>query len=598
MGKGTNTTTTTQAPNPYAMAAYQSFLAQAPQVAAANPFQQYGGEFVAPVNAQQYGGIGNINQYAETAQPGLNAAQALAWNAASPIGAGQILQYQNPYTQNVIDTTQKQFNQANAVQQGALLSSLAAQGALGNSRTADAQALMANQQQQAQAPVIAGLENQSYIQAVQTALAEQQAQAQGAYGVGSLAQAAQAAGLQGAGAQVQAGTLEQTTQQQLDAAKYQQFLMQQAFPYQQLQWEAGIGTGVGSQMGGTSTTTGPAPSLLGQIAGLGLAGVGVLGGTGGFGPTGYATNFAKSIFSKHGGAVEAEKDEDGVYRVPEFADGGVPILVGGPMYGGVQGFVPTNQITRGRGAPPPPQVAPSSADQMVADAQKIASAFKGTGGFGKTATTAPVDLSAPALGPIEEPSDLTGGLEPVHARGGMVRGGFGLGSFLHRQGGGPLEASDADRQLGLDTLKYYMTPQADVEIPARDLPQEATPAQHSNWQNRVDADVARGASAQPVGGFGPAAPGQNEVVIGGGGEAGRMIPISQRTDLPREITGTDQGISALGFNAVPQGGMGSSPVANAIMQRYLSGERAPVTVQPGAGEAVPWTSSGSNIRPS
>src|SRR6516225_3964738 len=100
------------------MAAYQSFLAQAPQVAAANPFQQYGGEFVAPVNAQQYGGIGNINTYAETAQPGLSYAQMLAANAAQPISAGQIQQYQNPYVQNVVGATQQQFNQANAVQQG------------------------------------------------------------------------------------------------------------------------------------------------------------------------------------------------------------------------------------------------------------------------------------------------------------------------------------------------------------------------------------------------------------------------------------------------------------------------------------------------
>jgi len=60
-----------------------------------------------------------------------------------------------------------------------------------------------------------------------------------------------------------------SAQQAQDQALYQQFLAQQGYPFQTTQWLAGIDTGVGSQMGGTSTTTGPPPNPWNTIAGLG-----------------------------------------------------------------------------------------------------------------------------------------------------------------------------------------------------------------------------------------------------------------------------------------------------------------------------------------
>jgi hypothetical protein len=45
------------------------------------------------------------------------------------------------------------------------------------------------------------------------------------------------------------------------------------YPFQVAQWQAGIDTGVGSQMGGTSQTQGPQPNPLAQYGGLGLAGL-------------------------------------------------------------------------------------------------------------------------------------------------------------------------------------------------------------------------------------------------------------------------------------------------------------------------------------
>jgi len=276
-GKGSNQnqTTTTQTPDPAAMAAYRGLLNRAAGVANM-PYQAYGGEGVAPINAQQYAGIGNINQNAGFALPYIQQATQYANQAAQPITGAQIAGFQSPYTQQVVNATEAQFNNQNAQQQQQVLGNAIAQGALGGDRTAVAQANLAGQQQMAEAPVIAGLYNQGYQNAQQMALAQQQAMAQGAYSLGNLGVAGQNAALTGANAQVGAGSLEQQTQNALDQYLYGQFMQGQAFPYQQAQWLAGIDTGVGSQMGGTSATTGPPPNPWNTAAGLGIAALGAM----------------------------------------------------------------------------------------------------------------------------------------------------------------------------------------------------------------------------------------------------------------------------------------------------------------------------------
>jgi hypothetical protein len=284
--KGSNTSTSSSAPNPQAMQVYQQLLQQA-QGVAATPYNAYGGQLVAPVNQQQGAGIANINQYSGAAQPAIQTAEGMAQQAASPITQAQIQGYMSPYTQDVVNATQAQFNNQNQQQQQGVLGNAISQGALGGNRTAVAQSELANQQQLAQAPVIANLQNQGYQTGLSTALSQQQAQAAGAYSLGNLGVAGQNAGLTGANAQIGAGTLQQGTQQAQDSAAYQQFLNQQAYPFQTTQWLAGLGTGVGSQMGGTSQTTQPAPSLIGQLLGGVSSGAGILGASGAFGASGW-----------------------------------------------------------------------------------------------------------------------------------------------------------------------------------------------------------------------------------------------------------------------------------------------------------------------
>ena len=72
-GGGTTTQSSTTSIPPEVLARYNSVNAQA-QAAAAQPFTPYGGEFVAPVNQTQQGGINNITNSNGTYQPYFDAA--------------------------------------------------------------------------------------------------------------------------------------------------------------------------------------------------------------------------------------------------------------------------------------------------------------------------------------------------------------------------------------------------------------------------------------------------------------------------------------------------------------------------------------------
>ncbi len=108
-------------------------------------------------------------------------------------------QYQSPYTQDVVDATQGWFNNQNAIQGNQLIGQGIKQGNMfGGDRAGVAQGVLAGQQQLAQAPVIAGLYNQGYAQALQEFNAQNQLAAQ-------LQEFGAGLGLQGLTAQGQLG---------------------------------------------------------------------------------------------------------------------------------------------------------------------------------------------------------------------------------------------------------------------------------------------------------------------------------------------------------------------------------------------------------
>lgn len=223
---------------------------------------------VAPFSADQLAAFNQIRS-GLTGDMAQQAAQ-FANTAGSPISGAAIQSYMNPYQQQVIDATQAQFNTDNARQQSQVVGNSAAQGALGGDRVAVAQALTAEAQQRAQAPVISGLYQQGYQSALNAAQADRTAAAQGVNALGSAANLAYLDPMQ----QLSSGTLQQQQSQNVLNAASQNAQSQSAYPFLTTQWLASILNPTAGSMGGTSVGTQPGPNLFNTIAGGLSSGVG------------------------------------------------------------------------------------------------------------------------------------------------------------------------------------------------------------------------------------------------------------------------------------------------------------------------------------
>ena len=78
-------------------------------------------------------------------------------------------------------------------------------------------------------------------------------------------------------AQAASGGEKQALQQEIDNIKYQQFMDQQNYQKQQLDYLSNILRGNAAALGSTQVSYAPAPSLASQLGGLGLAGIGLYG---------------------------------------------------------------------------------------------------------------------------------------------------------------------------------------------------------------------------------------------------------------------------------------------------------------------------------
>lgn len=371
-GGGTNTTTTQSGPPQQFLDAYENTYNQAKNVAA-TPYENYSGQLAAGLSPDQTAGISQVEGSTGIAAPYINSASQYINNATKPVltpqvqgligGAssnftpGNVSQWESPYTNDVVNATQAQFNNQNAIQQNQLAGNAASAGAFGGDRQAVAQSVLAGQQQANQAPAIAGLENQGYntalgamgtqsqlgLQSGSALLGANEAQgwlnSQAGYGMASLGQQAQNSTLTGANALLSAGGLEQQQAQQELNIPYEQYLGAQAYPFQTTGWLANIAEGLGGASGGTGTTTSPAPSTVSQLAGAGLAGAGILGSTGAFGSSGSggAGGWLSNLFGSgasgvdggswdvaRGGAIPHRAGGGGIAGVPDVSVSVVP----------------------------------------------------------------------------------------------------------------------------------------------------------------------------------------------------------------------------------------------------------------------------------
>lgn len=370
---GTNTVTQNSAPPAAFMSAYQNVLGQAQNVAS-QPLQQYQGQTVANLTPQQQQAMQEVQNTQGVAQPYIDQAQQKFNQATTPLfsmpnsGLNYIQQaggtnvgaagatginaattaantnpsavsnYMSPYISDVVNSTQAQFNNQNAQDRQRLAGNEVQQGAWGSDRNGIAAAELANQEQLAQAPVIAGIENTGY-QTAMSQLGQQEAlqantgisaanlgqtgayqsaqlgsnagaqmlganeanawlNSQAGFGTAALGTQAQSSALSGASALLQTGGIQQQQDQANLNWPYQQYLQQQAYPFQTTGWLSGIASGTGSAAGGTGTST-STPSTASQI----LGGATSLGGlTGAFGSNGWLTNGLGNIFGSAGSA--------------------------------------------------------------------------------------------------------------------------------------------------------------------------------------------------------------------------------------------------------------------------------------------------------
>lgn len=428
---GSNTTTTQSGPPAQVLQNYEDVYSQA-QAVANQPQQQYSGAVLAGFTPMQEAGFNDVNTAANAGQPFINQASQYETNAATSLDpanfGGTVAQYQSPYTQQVVNATEGQLNNQNAIQQNQLAGNAASAGAFGGDRQAVAQSVLAGQQQANEAPTIANLYNTGFTNATNAAQSGAWLQNAAGSGMANLGQEAQSQGLTAANAELTAGSQQQQQEQAELNVPYQAFLAAQGYPYQNTNWLEGMATGTGSLSGGTGSTTSPSPSALSQTAGLGTAVVGGLGATGAFGSNGYLSN----AFAGDGGYtsdIGAAAGAQGVAsasayygvkrggRIAGFAPGGeIPGESGGAYPGGVE--VNVNGI---------PQTGGSQSNGLLGGGGNLLDSSTGT-----TSTT-----SGGGGGTASEIGGLIGGVAGAYFGGPAgAYAGSQIGSRVLARGGG------------------------------------------------------------------------------------------------------------------------------------------------------------------
>ena len=249
-----NRSSSTYTPNAQAMDAYGNVLDYA-QSAAQTPFNYATTKNVADLTPQQLAGYDLIGALQGAFIPYLDAASGYTAAGAAPIGTAQINNYMDPYRQQVVDATLANINRSNAVQQQDVIGNAAAQRALGGNRVGIAQAELARSQDLSRDKTIADLLSGGFSQALSAAQSDSARQMQAGTQFANLGTLAQTLGLQGAESLINAGGQQQNFLQSLyDAASGNQ-QMATMWPLQMAQWLAGITSGIGPLMGGTTNST-------------------------------------------------------------------------------------------------------------------------------------------------------------------------------------------------------------------------------------------------------------------------------------------------------------------------------------------------------
>ena len=289
--------------------------AAAPKVSGFQPYEAYGTQRVAGLQGLQttaFDAAKNLG-YDPKTQAAATGIQGLAQQAGmtsyrpsdfttqSFVQPGTAASFMNPYMQNVVDIQKREAQRAANIAGTQQQAQAVQAGAFGGARDAIMRAERERNLATQLGDIQATGSNAAYNQAMQQFNTEQQARQQAQqlgeqsrqYGAGLGLQGLQT-GLSGYGQlagvgqnlynqnignitlQSQLGTQQQQQAQNIETAKYQDFLAKQNYPQQQMDVMASYirGTPLSTQSASQYTA---APSTLSQITGLGTAGVGAYG---------------------------------------------------------------------------------------------------------------------------------------------------------------------------------------------------------------------------------------------------------------------------------------------------------------------------------
>lgn len=248
-----STQTTTAAPQAQAM--YNQAWQNAQKVSQ-RPFQPYSYDpnaFVAPMNQTQMQAVGNIGSYQGASDPFFQMGANMVGQAGNTAAPSVLNQYTNPYMNQVVDPVRAAVQQQQAMQNQQLIGDQVKAGAFGQERGQLMRAVQAGQQNLGLGQALSPLYQDAYKTGLGAAQADLTRQMQAGQTMGQLGQGYTQTGLGAAQALLGAGTVGQQTQQAGLQALYNQYLMQQQYPFQQAQFLSSIAAGLGPGFGGTTS---------------------------------------------------------------------------------------------------------------------------------------------------------------------------------------------------------------------------------------------------------------------------------------------------------------------------------------------------------
>ena len=271
-GGGSTTQTAYQVQMPESLVPYAEDIAKQAQRLSARKYTPYSGERVAGMTDAQASALEQTKAMGPSQF--YPAAGLAALQGTQEFGTPQAQAYMSPYQQAVTDIAKREATAEGQRALQGIRSAAARAGAFGGSR----QGLIESQQISDLNKRLSDIQTRgsqaAFQQAQQQFERDIQAQLAGAGQLAAIGGAQQAAELQRLSALERAGTLEQAEQQRLLDLRYQDFLRQQEYPYQQLAAYSSAIRGLGPVSPMSTQLYQQPPSPFQQALGLGIAGLG------------------------------------------------------------------------------------------------------------------------------------------------------------------------------------------------------------------------------------------------------------------------------------------------------------------------------------